>query len=92
MGGVPFHIPEGWHVCREGNAIEKHFSFDNFESAFNFMASCKTPIEILNHHPEWFNVYNKVHVILTTHDTGGISQLDIDLARKMNQLFTASKT
>ena len=61
--------------------------FDDFPSAFEWMTSIAFYAERENHHPEWLNVYNKVDVILTTHDAGGVSKLDIDLAKKMELQF-----
>ncbi|MFP1630653.1 4a-hydroxytetrahydrobiopterin dehydratase [Zhengella sp. ZM62] len=75
---------EGWHREDEGNAIVKTFRFDDFSAAFGFMARAAMAAEKLDHHPEWSNVYNRVTVRLTTHDSGGITELDIMLATRMN--------
>ena len=80
-------IDASWHLVKNRNAITKQFVFDNFTSAFEWMTSIAFYAEKKNHHPEWFNVYNKVDVILTTHDAGGVSLLDIDLAKKMEIQF-----
>ena len=69
------------------DAITKEFKFSNFNEAFSFMTSIALKAEEIGHHPEWFNVYNKVKVTLTTHDANGITQLDIDLAKVMNKTF-----
>ena len=78
---------KGWKIIKNRNAITKQFVFDDFISAFEWMTSIAIYAEQKNHHPEWFNVYNKVNVVLTTHDTGGVSLLDIDLAKKMELQF-----
>ena len=77
----------GWKMVKGRNAITKSFKFKNFLAAFNWMTAIAFYAEQKNHHPEWFNVYNKVDVILTTHDAGGVSSLDIDLAKKMELQF-----
>ena len=74
----------GWKMARGRNAITKIYKFDSFVSAFNWMTAIAFYAEQKNHHPEWFNVYNSVDVTLSTHDSGGITQLDIDMAKKMN--------
>lgn len=76
----------GWEMAADRDAITKTFRFDSFVDAFGWMARAAILAEKMNHHPEWFNVYNKVTVTLTTHDAGGLSHLDIDLANKMDTL------
>ncbi|SLN58043.1 4a-hydroxytetrahydrobiopterin dehydratase [Roseisalinus antarcticus] len=76
----------GWTVEDGGEAMTKSFVFANFVEAFGFMARAAIWAEKLNHHPEWSNVYKTVDVRLTTHDTGGLSALDAELAAKMDQL------
>lgn len=76
----------GWAPCDDRDAIRKTYVFANFVEAFGFMAKAAIWAEKMNHHPEWDNVYKTVNVTLTTHDAGGLSQLDVDLARKMDQL------
>ena len=66
--------------------LQREFRFANFVEAFGFMTRAAIEAEKMNHHPEWFNVYNKVVVDLTTHDAGGISELDFKLAEIMNAL------
>ena len=66
---------------RKGNKIKASFEFDTFQSAFDFMTEVAAEAERLNHHPEWCNVYNKVAIDLTTHDYGGITDLDLEFAR-----------
>lgn len=75
---------EGWTLEDGGDAILRSFAFKNFSEAFGFMARAALAAEKLDHHPEWSNVYNKVEVRLTTHDAGGLTDLDFKLARKMN--------
>ena len=75
---------DGWDV-REGK-LHKDFEFTSFNEAFGFMTRAAMEIEKMNHHPEWFNVYNKISVDLMTHNAGGITQNDINLARILNSL------
>ena len=63
--------------------LHASFKFDNFVAAFGFMTQIALVAERMNHHPEWFNVYNRVDVDLTTHDAGGLTQLDVTLAEAM---------
>ena len=70
----------------ENGKLRREFRFANFVEAFGFMTRAAIEAEKMNHHPEWFNVYNKVVVDLTTHDAGGISELDFRLAEIMNAL------
>ncbi len=74
----------GWAL--EDDKLTREFRFADFVRAFGFMTSAAIEAEKMNHHPEWFNVYNKVKVQLTTHDAGGITDLDFKLAAKMNSL------
>ena len=74
----------GWKMVKGRNANTKTFKFNNFTEAFGWMTSMALYAEKKDHHPEWFNVYNTVEVTLSTHDAGGVTQLDIDLAKKMN--------
>lgn len=74
----------GWNVV-EGK-LHKDFEFANFNEAFGFMTRAAMEIEKMNHHPEWFNVYNRISVDLMTHDVGGITQNDINLAKILNSL------
>jgi 4a-hydroxytetrahydrobiopterin dehydratase len=76
---------EGWSVV-EGK-LYKEFKFENFAQAFGFMASVAIEAEGMNHHPDWFNVYDVVRINLVTHDLGGIGTFDIILAHKINELF-----
>ena len=74
----------GWILVN--GKLHKDFVFKDFIEAFGFMSTAALHIEKMNHHPEWFNVYNKIKVDLTTHDAGGITQNDINLARILNSL------
>ena len=76
---------DGWKKTRGKDSIEKDFIFKDFQSAFSWMTKIAFVAEKMDHHPEWLNVYNRVQVTLTTHDAGGITQLDIDLANTMNK-------
>jgi 4a-hydroxytetrahydrobiopterin dehydratase len=77
---------EGWSLEDGGAAITRKFVFKNFSEAFGFMTRAALAAEKLDHHPEWSNVYKTVEVRLTTHDAGGLTALDFDLARRMNRL------
>lgn len=79
LGDLP-----GWSV--EQGKLHRQFQFPSFVEAFGFMSSVALVAESMGHHPEWFNVYNRVTVDLTTHDAGGITDLDVKLASKMNEL------
>lgn len=75
----------GWTLEDDGKAINKTFKFASFVEAFGFMTRCAFAAEKMNHHPEWFNVYNRVEVRLTTHDSGGVTDLDAQLAGSMDK-------
>ncbi|MEE4191579.1 MAG: 4a-hydroxytetrahydrobiopterin dehydratase [Halieaceae bacterium] len=77
-------LPE-WR--REGGAIERSLQFDDFVAAFAFMSSVALLAERANHHPEWSNVYNRVHIRLTTHDAGGLTRRDLELADEIDRLL-----
>lgn len=79
---------DGWTLANDREAIEKTFKFKNFKEAWAFMNKVADLAEDMDHHPEWFNVYNKVEITLTTHDAGGISQRDLDMAEKINGFIT----
>ena len=70
----------------ENGKLHKEFQFDNFIAAFGFMTQLALVAESLNHHPEWFNVYNRVTIDLTTHDAGGISELDFQWAKQADAI------
>lgn len=73
-----------WKLLSDRNAISKTYKFKNFNEAFAFMTSVAIFADKINHHPEWFNVYSRVDVVLTTHDLNGVSELDITLAEHMD--------
>jgi len=73
-----------WSVA--SGKLHREYQFPDFTHAFGFMAAAATAIEAMGHHPEWFNVYSRVVVDLTTHDAGGITARDVELARKLETL------
>lgn len=77
---------DGWALVDGRDAIKKTFRFKDFNEAFGFMTCIALRAEKMDHHPEWENVYNRVDVVLTTHDAGGVTGLDVALARFMDQL------
>ena len=79
LGGL-----DGWIAVDGREAIQKTFRFKDFNQAFGFMTRVALHAEKLDHHPEWFNVYNRVDVSLATHDAGGVTELDVKLARLMD--------
>lgn len=76
----------GWMTATATDGIVRTFSFANFVEAFGFMTRVALLAEKADHHPEWSNVYNRVEILLTTHDAGGLSQRDIDLATAIDAL------
>uniref|UniRef100_A0A131Y9F5 4a-hydroxytetrahydrobiopterin dehydratase n=1 Tax=Ixodes ricinus TaxID=34613 RepID=A0A131Y9F5_IXORI len=82
-------LSAGWTTVKDRDAIYKEFLFKNFNQSFGFMTRIAMQAEKMDHHPEWFNVYNKVQVTLSTHDVGGLSENDVKLA---NFIETASKS
>jgi 4a-hydroxytetrahydrobiopterin dehydratase len=75
-----------WTLSASGEAIERRFVFADFNEAFGFMSRVALKAESINHHPEWSNVYKNVDVTLQTHDVGGVSRLDIQLAHFMDTI------
>ncbi len=75
---------KGWKMVR--GKIQRNFEFADFNEAFGFMTRVALEVEKLNHHPEWFNVYNKVRIDLVTHDVGGLSNYDFRLAKIINRI------
>lgn len=71
----------GWKAAGDRDAIARTFTFRDFNEAFGFMSRVALMAERMDHHPEWFNVYNRVEILLTTHDAGGLSARDVELAR-----------
>src|SRR6058998_1853475 len=78
---------EGWKVV--SGKLHREYRFASFVEAFGFMASAALVAESMNHHPEWFNVYNTVKIDLTTHDAGGISENDVEMAKRFEKLALA---
>lgn len=76
---------DGWRDVDGRDAVTKSFNFADFNQAFAFMTRTALLAEKMDHHPEWFNVYNRVEVTLATHDAGGVTELDIKMATAMNQ-------
>ncbi|CAL1689929.1 Putative pterin-4-alpha-carbinolamine dehydratase [Brevundimonas subvibrioides] len=80
----------GWAVARgDRPAIARALKFADFNTAFAFMARVALKAETMDHHPEWSNVYNRVDILLTTHDAGGVTELDLTLARFINDAATS---
>ncbi|XP_061784301.1 pterin-4-alpha-carbinolamine dehydratase 2-like [Nerophis lumbriciformis] len=77
----------GWMEVEDRDAIFKELHFKNFNQAFGFMSRVALQAEKLNHHPEWFNAYNKVQITLTTHDCGGLSKRDIKMAKFIDKIL-----
>jgi len=84
--GSALRALSGWNELQDRDAIHKTFKFKSFSEAFGFMARSALAAEKMNHHPEWFNVYNRVEVTLSTHSAGGLTMLDIDLAHQMDAI------
>lgn len=79
-----------WREAEGRDAIRRAFRFGSFNEAWGFMSRAALTAEKMDHHPEWFNVYNRVEVTLTTHDAGGVTALDIELAKAMERFAAAS--
>ena len=77
----------GWILADDGNSISRKFRFKDFKAAFAFMTRIAEVAETIDHHPDWFNVYNRVDVTLSTHDAKGLTELDFELARAMDREF-----
>ena len=76
----------GWSEVAGRDAIARKFTFKNFNQAFGFMTRAVLVAEKMDHHPEWFNVYKTVEVTLSTHDAGGVTELDVKLAGAMDEI------
>lgn len=79
----------GWAAVAGRDAISRSYKFKDFSAAFGFMTRVALKAEQMDHHPEWFNVYSKVDVVLTTHDAGGVTSKDVELARFMEAVAGA---
>ncbi|HEY8566215.1 MAG TPA: 4a-hydroxytetrahydrobiopterin dehydratase [Beijerinckiaceae bacterium] len=77
---------DGWRLIEGRDALHKRFVFADFVEAFGFMARVALVAERMDHHPEWSNVYRTVEVTLTTHDAGGVTRRDVELAQRMDQM------
>ena len=82
-------LGEGWTY--DSGKLSKRFKFDGFVRAFGWMASVALVAEKLDHHPDWKNVYNRVDVVLTTHDAGGVTMMDVRLAQLMDAAAAAER-
>jgi 4a-hydroxytetrahydrobiopterin dehydratase len=82
---IPARLP-GWRMVDGRDAIAKTFTFPDFSAAFGFMTRAALAAEAMNHHPEWFNVWNRVEVTLSTHDAGGLTERDLKLAEAMDRI------
>ncbi|MGX9179402.1 4a-hydroxytetrahydrobiopterin dehydratase [Mesorhizobium sp. BHbdii] len=78
---------DGWSLARDGGSIARSFTFRNFSEAFAFMTRVALAAEKMDHHPDWSNVYKSVSVTLNTHDAGGLTALDFELAKTMDRYF-----
>ena len=79
LGGAP-----GWSEVEGRDAIRRTFTFKDFNAAFGFMSRVALAAERMDHHPEWFNVWNRVEITLSTHDAGGLTERDVKLARAID--------
>ena len=79
----------GWVLAQDRDALMKSFKFNNFNAAFGFMTRVALLAEKLDHHPEWSNVWNKVDITLTSHDAGGLTQRDAQMAAAIDGLLAA---
>jgi 4a-hydroxytetrahydrobiopterin dehydratase len=82
---LPETLP-GWSLAEDRDAIRRRFVFRDFSEAWGFMARVALLAETQDHHPEWSNVWNRVEIVLTTHDAGGLSERDVALARAIDAL------
>ncbi|RWQ50485.1 4a-hydroxytetrahydrobiopterin dehydratase [Mesorhizobium sp.] len=78
---------DGWSLAEDGGSISRSFTFSDFSEAFAFMTRVALAAEKIDHHPDWSNVYNTVNVTLNTHDAGGLTALDFELARTTDRYF-----
>ena len=81
---LKIELLQDWDYC--DNALNTDFEFDNFKDCMSAMSRIAFECEVLNHHPEWKNVYNKLEIRLTTHDAGGVTELDFKLAKSINKI------
>ncbi|OMJ21078.1 putative pterin-4-alpha-carbinolamine dehydratase [Smittium culicis] len=83
-------IDRGWTLMRDRDALKKKFEFSDFVDAFSFMTKIAFKAEKLNHHPEWFNVYNTVDITLSSHDANGLSINDVNLAEFIDSVYDSN--
>jgi len=83
-------LQNGWSIVKDRDALYKEYKFDDFIQAFGFMTSLAIYAEKYDHHPEWFNVYNKVQITLSTHTANGITQYDVNFASFADTLLKKS--
>ncbi|KAM3721137.1 putative pterin-4-alpha-carbinolamine dehydratase [Dirofilaria immitis] len=81
-------LDKGWRMVEDRDAIQKNLQFKNFNETFGFMTQVAMYAEKMDHHPEWFNIYNKIEVTLSSHDVNGLSEKDIKLACFIEELST----
>ncbi|HYP62499.1 MAG TPA: 4a-hydroxytetrahydrobiopterin dehydratase [Acidocella sp.] len=80
------HLPKGWRLAEDEKSISQNFKFKNFSEAFAFMTRVALLAETADHHPDWLNVYNRVEITLSTHDSGGLTMKDVALAEAITAL------
>lgn len=85
--GLDALLEKGWRLAGDGRSMSKTYRFAGFQEAFGFMSAVALAAEKMDHHPNWSNVYDKVEVTLFSHDIGALSDRDVKLARRMEQLF-----
>jgi 4a-hydroxytetrahydrobiopterin dehydratase len=79
-------LKSGWNLKEDGKCLSRSFEFKDFKQAFHFMEDVAVVAEEMNHHPEWCNVYNRVDITLTTHESDGLTERDVELARKISDV------
>lgn len=89
---IAFAAHPDWTLNLDKGCAHRRFVFDDFAQAFGFMAQMAVVSEAMNHHPEWFNVYNRVEITLTTHDAGGLSSRDRDWAARADKVYATLRT
>jgi 4a-hydroxytetrahydrobiopterin dehydratase len=83
-------LEKGWSVLADRDALFKEFKFASFSEAWGFMSRVALLAEKMDHHPEWTNIYNKVKIVLTTHEIDGLSLLDLEMAKKVDKFLRSS--
>ncbi|GES90462.1 pterin-4-alpha-carbinolamine dehydratase-like [Rhizophagus clarus] len=81
-------LADSWEMVQNRDAIKKNFTFKDFNEAFGFMTRIALRADKVDHHPEWFNVYNRVEITLATHECQGLSQRDVNLAKFIDYIYT----